>query len=138
MKTSCLLLVLVSAATTACSNRASVASDDAPNSNAIVLRGADMRPGNVLDALRGRAATMTITTGRTGECPRIVFRGQRSVQNQDNPGVYVDGTRMLDTCILTQLSTAEIDVVEIYPSGNTTRPNITRNPFGLILIYLRR
>ena len=97
-----------------------------------------MRPGTLLDALRGRAATMTITTTRGGECPRIVFRGQRSVQNQENPGVYVDGTRMLDTCILTQLSTAEIDVVEIYPSGNTSRANIARNPFGLILIYLRR
>ena len=97
-----------------------------------------MRPGNLLDALRGRAATMTITVPRAGDCTRIVFRGQRSVQNQDNPGIYVDGTRMVDTCILSQLSTAEIDFVEIYPSGNTSRANIARNPFGLILIYLRR
>src|SRR5688500_9053356 len=102
MTTSRLLLALVSVTALGCSGRANVDSDDATAGNAIVMRGADMRAGNLLDAVRGRAPTMTITTTRTGECPRSVFRGQRSVQNQDNPGIYVDGTRMLDTCILTQ------------------------------------
>src|SRR5688572_20925405 len=100
MRPSRLLLALLSAATMGCSGRANVDSGDATNGNAIVVRGADMRPGNLLDALRGRAATMTITTTRADECPRIVFRGQRSVMSQENPGIYVDGTRMLDTCIL--------------------------------------
>ena len=136
MKPSCLLLALVSAAAIGCSGRTSTDADG-PSAGAIVLRGAELPSTNLLDAMRGRISSMTVST-RSGECPRITFRGQRSVRNQENPGVYVDGTRMLDTCILTQIPTSEIDFVEVYPGGNSARSNIPRNGFGLIVIFRRR
>ena len=90
--------------------------------------------GNLLDALRYRVPTMRVSMP-PGECPRILFRGIRSVRNQANPSIYIDGTRMSDSCILQQLSASDIDYVEIYPSGNTPRTSYERNPFGLILIF---
>jgi hypothetical protein len=80
---------------------------------------------------------MSVTL-RTGECPRIMFRGARSIRNQGNPAIYVDGTHMLDTCVLTQMSASDVDYVEIYPSGNVSRPGVQRSPFGLILVFRRR
>lgn len=101
--------------------------------SATVVRGSELS-GNFLQSLRNRVPSMTVSE-RSGECPRITFRGQRSIRNQDNPAVYVDGTRMIDTCILTQISTAEVERVEVYPGGTTSRVGIQRSPFGLILIY---
>ena len=103
------------------------------DSAAIVVRGSELS-GNLLEGLRSRIPTMTVSTP-SGECPRIVFRGPRSIRNQGNPTVYVDGTLMSDTCVLYQISATDIDYVEVYPSGNTSRPGVQRNPFGLILVY---
>lgn len=71
----------------------------------------------------------------TGDCPRVMFRGQRSARNQGNPSVYVDGTLIHNTCILAQIQASDVDRVEVFPSGNTSRPGIQRNPFGLILVF---
>ena len=101
-----------------------------------VVQGSELSAGNLLDALRTRVPTMAVST-RSGECPRIVFRGVRS-QNQGNPSVYVDGTRMLDTCVLTQIPAADVDYVEVHPSSASSPPGIQRNPFGLILVYRLR
>jgi hypothetical protein len=131
-----LLLALACAAAVACSGR-SRAEGDAPSAGAIVLRGADLPSTSLLDAMRGRVSAMTVSTP-SGECPRIVFRGRRSVNNQENPSVYVDGTRMVDTCILSQIATREIDYVEIYPGGSSSRADIPRNAFGVIIIYRHR
>lgn len=104
---------------------------------AIVVRGSELPTGTLLDALRSRVPTMTVAT-RTGECPRIMFRGPRSIRNQGNPSVYVDGTLMLDTCVLSQISTYDVDYVEVYPSGNSSRAGIQRNPFGIIIVSRQR
>jgi hypothetical protein len=106
------------------------------DSAAIVVRGSELS-GNLLEGLRSRIPTMTVSTP-TGECPRIVFRGPRSIRNQGNPTVYVDGTLMRDTCVLYQMSATDIDYVEIYPSGIASHPGVQRNPFGLILVYRLR
>jgi hypothetical protein len=103
------------------------------DSSAIVVRGSELS-GNLLEGLRSRIPTMTVTTP-SGECPRIVFRGPRSIRNQGNPTVYVDGTLMRDTCVLYQISATDIDYVEVYPSGISSHPGVQRNPFGLILVY---
>ncbi|MBI4419411.1 MAG: hypothetical protein HY560_01185, partial [Gemmatimonadetes bacterium] len=93
--------------------------DPAPEGPGIVVRGSELT-GNLLDGLRVRVPTMSVAYP-VGECPRIVFRGQRSLRNQGNPSVYVDGTLMGDTCGLTQILASDVDHVEIYPSGNTAR-----------------
>lgn len=104
-----------------------------PDGSAIVLQGSDLS-GSVIDAMRSRVAGMTIST-RSGDCPQIMFRGPRSVRNQRNPTVYVDGTMMLDTCILQQINAADVDRVELYPSGIISKPEIQRDPFGIIMVY---
>ena len=110
--------------------------EDPVSSGAIVVKGSDLS-GPLLESLRGRVPNMTISRP-VGSCPHVVFRGSRSIRNQGNPSVYIDGTLVHDTCILDQIVTSDIDYVELYPSGNTARPEIQRNPFGLILIYRRQ
>ena len=90
--------------------------------------------GNLLDGLRARVPTMAVTYP-TNDCPRIMFRGRRSGRNQGNPSVYVDGTLLQDTCVLSQINMSDVEHVEVFPSGNTTRAGIQRNPFGLILVF---
>src|SRR5688500_14479161 len=137
MKTRFLLLLLCGATVAGCGSRSAQQGGSTPDGSAIIVRGADLSPGNVIESLRTRVPTMTVTT-RQGECPRIVFRGQRSVRNAGNPGIYIDGTLMLDTCVLTQMSSADIDTIEVYPGGHTSRPGVVRNANGLILVFRRR
>ena len=119
----------------ACGGVLSRQNDDspAPDGSAIVVRGSQLS-GTLLDGLRSRIPTMTVYTP-PGECPHIVFRGQRSMRSQGDPSVYVDGTLMGDTCGLSQIFAGDVERVEIYPSGNTSRAGIQHNPFGLILIF---
>ena len=121
-------LVLVAACTRARSEAARpVASSDA---SALVIQGSDL-VGDVLDALRQRVQNMTVTYPVNG-CPRIAFRGHRT---SGNPSVYVDGTLIGDTCVLTQISSNDIDRVEVYRSGGASRAGIPGNPNGVILVY---
>ena len=86
---------------------------------------------------RARIPAMMVTYP-SNDCPRIMFRGRTSGRNQGNPSVYVDGTRMQDTCILSQINVADVDRVEVLPSGDTSRAGIQRNPAGLILVFRLR
>ena len=104
-----------------------------PSTSGTVIKGSDLG-GNILESMRGRVSAMSISYAQN-ECPTITFRGARSARFQRNPEVYVDGTRMLDTCILTQISSNDIDFIEVYPSGNTQRSGYPRTAFGLILIF---
>ena len=101
-----------------------------PNSSAQVIKGSEMS-GNLLDGLRRRVTSMNVTYP-SGRCPRITFRGRPTT---GNPSVYVDGTLMVDTCVLMSLSTVEIDRVEIYPSGGTIGTGMQSNPNGVIVVY---
>lgn len=118
-----------------CSGNAQT-SPESGGADAIVLRGDDFT-GNVLDALRSRVRSANVETP-TGTCPRITFRGVRSVTARRDPSVYVDGTLMLNTCVLQQITSGDVDRVEIYPGGNSPRSNIQGNPSGLILIFRRQ
>jgi hypothetical protein len=104
-----------------------------PDGSAIIVRGSELS-GTLLDGLRVRVPTMMVST-QGGGCPNIMFRGPRSIRNQANPSVYVDGTLMVDTCILTQITASDVERVEIFPSGGTSRPGIQRNPFGVIMVF---
>lgn len=128
-------LLALCASLAACASGQTAESDGEPirDASAIVVRGSDLA-GNLLDGLQTRIPSMRVSTP-AGECPRIVFRGPRSIRNQGNPSVYVDGTLMRDTCVLNQMSAQDVDHVEVYPSGNTSHVGVQRNPFGLILVY---
>lgn len=101
-----------------------------PDGSAQILRGSELG-GNLLDALRTRVQNISVTSTRTG-CPRITFRGRRS---GGNPSIYIDGTLIADTCVLANLSSSEVDFVEVYRSGTSRRAGIRSNPNGLILVF---
>ena len=109
----------------------------ATDGSTIVVAGRDLSGYNLLDGLRIRVPAMLITD-RAGQCPQIVFRGQRSMTTQGNPSLYVDGTLMTDTCPLNQIPTSDVMSVEVYPGGLTSRAGVRRNPFGIIMVFRNR
>ena len=78
--------------------------------------------------------------GQTAELAgyTFTFRGARSLQGENSPVVYVDGARAVDTCILTTLSTRDVERVEAYSSGVAPRPPYQAHPNGLIIVFLQR
>lgn len=105
-------------------------------SGAIIIRNAQIS-GSVLEALRTNIPSVRISTP-TGECPRIIFRGDLSGVMRRDPSVYVDKTLMGDTCILNSILAQDVDYIEVYPSGQTADATIRRNPAGVIVIYRRK
>lgn len=118
----------------ACGSGARSATNATPSSNTsmVVIRGSEIS-GNLLDGMRSRYGRMTVAI-HPGSCPQISFRGQRTLNHQP-PSVYVDNSLMLDTCILTQMNSSDIDRIEVYPSGQASRPGVQFNPSGVILVY---
>lgn len=94
-------------------------------------------PIELLDAMRGKVRGMIVQESETG-CPRIHFRGMRSLQGENDPLVYVGGARATNTCVLTSLSTADVARVETYSSGVAPRPPYQAHPNGLIIVYLHQ
>lgn len=92
--------------------------------------------GTLLSALAARMSSMGVVRG--GECPLIVLRGRTTVAHPTNPGVYVDGARATNTCVLEGLNVADVHRVEIYPMG--VAQNGAYEPYagGLILVFMRR
>lgn len=105
---------------------------EAAGSSVIVITGEELG-SNVLDGLRHRIPAMQVNYV-SGNCPAIVFRGSRSIRAQGDPLIYVDGTQVQGTCVLTQMSPRDIQYIEVYPSGNVARAGIRRSPFGVILV----
>jgi hypothetical protein len=91
--------------------------------------------GTLLSALEARIAQMGVLRG--GECPQITLRGRTTVARPTNPGVYVDGARATNTCVLEHLSVAEVERVEVYPMGMARNAGYDVQPGGLILVFMR-
>lgn len=91
--------------------------------------------GTLLSALEARITQMGVLRG--GECPQITLRGRTTVARASNPGVYVDGTRATNTCVLEHLSVAEVERVEVYPMGVARNSSYEVQPGGLILVFMR-
>lgn len=131
----CGALLLISAA---CSqrNRATTASTG-PRGGATVVRGSDLmsRGGNLLDALRGRVSNMRIDRMQ-GRCPLITLRGQKTIIGSTDPTIYIDGTRMGDTCSLDQLQVVSVERVEVYSGGISPPPGYAPAANGTILVFL--
>ena len=99
-------------------------------------RALDDRRGSVLDSLQGSVPGVQIRKQRD-QCPLVTLRSHVTFESVVNPMVYVDGTRAIDTCILEALRTDDVESVEIYPMGVTTRGGSATHAHGLILVFMR-
>src|SRR5688500_6446563 len=79
-----------------------------PTRPGVVIRGTEMS-GSVISALQTRMPSARINT--SGQCPRIIFRGDLSARTPVNPSVYVDGTLMGDTCVLNSIYAQDVERV---------------------------
>lgn len=111
--------------------------------NALVVGFEDLQDsqGRLLDALVSHVPGITVSIpsgGREKTCPRISLRGPLVGNQLSNPGVYIDGTRTSDTCSIARMVTHNVERVELYPSGSTSRSGYATHPHGLILVFTRR
>ena len=91
--------------------------------------------GTLLSALEARITSMGVLRGN--DCPQITLRGRTTVARVTNPGVYIDGARATNTCVLEHLSVAEVHRVEVYPMGLAHNAGYEAQPGGLILVFMR-
>jgi hypothetical protein len=127
-------LLCVVVALSACGSTGTAAEQH--RGNATVLSGSQLldHGPTVLDALSSGVVNLTIQRSE-GRCPEIIIRGDRTVHGRRGPLVYLDGARLVDTCILGQLSTREIERIEVYLSGSAPDPRYGAGTSGLILIF---
>ena len=93
--------------------------------------------GTLLSALTALISNMSVLRGQNSECPQITLRGRTTVARVTNPGVYVDGARATNTCVLEHLNVAEVHRVEVYPMGLANHAGYEAQPGGLILVFMR-
>ena len=105
--------------------------------NAIVLESEDLfeTRGNLLHVLSTRLVNSHRV--KTDGCEALQLRGARSVSGPTLPGVYVEGQRTGNSCILDLLNTVDVSRVEVYPGGVTQRPGYFSHAGGLILVFLK-
>jgi hypothetical protein len=105
---------------------------------AIIISGValDDGPRSILSAMQGKVPSLRVLRP-AGECPKISLRSFVTFQTVVNPHVYVDGTRTSGTCILESLRTQDVESVEVYPMGVTSRPGYSPHAHGLILVFMR-
>ncbi len=108
------------------------------NGSSIVLTSAVLHLENnsLLDVLHRRLPNLEIDP--TEDCPEVFLRGRSSIMNASNAAIYVDGQLAANTCILETLYAFDLERVEVYPMGVTTRPGYLSDADGLILVFLRR
>jgi hypothetical protein len=108
------------------------------SSGAVVLEGSTLKDGSgsVLAAMTGKVPNFRVRR-TANSCPEISLRSNVNFNGFVNPHVYVDGTRATDTCILESLRADDVNRVEVYPLGFTTRPGYGTHSHGLILVFMR-
>lgn len=105
----------------------------------ILTDGLSADPGRtVLDAIRRAMPQVKVTGWTANYCPMVELRGKDSVTGNSDPDIYVDGTRTVDTCLLSTLPAMQTSRIEVYPMGVTSRAGYPSRGHGLILIFLRR
>jgi hypothetical protein len=105
--------------------------------NAFVLAGDQLwqRSSDLLSIISNRISAVQVR--RSGHCPNITMRGQKTYIGPTDADIYVNGTRAGNTCLLELMRTEDVERVEVYPMGVTGTPGVAPNPNGVILIYLR-
>lgn len=95
------------------------------------------REGALLDAMIGRVPGFRVASAAS--CPAVTLRGRvNTAPGITDPLVYVDGARALDACVLEMLRARDVERVEVYPMGVTTRSGYQGNANGLILVFTRQ
>lgn len=130
-----LLCLLLATACASASGRTGLSDRARGNGTVIGDEMINISDGTVLAVLEKRIAGMSLRRG--SECPRITFRGQKSVLLDTSPLVYVAGQRAANTCVLESLNGDDVSSIEVYPNGVTTRPGYQSAPGGLILVFLK-
>jgi hypothetical protein len=74
----------------------------------------------------------------TANCPEVYLRGRSSLESASDASIYVNGQRAANTCVLEILYSFDLESVEIYPMGVTSRPGYVSDPDGLILVFMRK
>ncbi len=92
----------------------------------------------VLEAIRRAMPRIRISGWSSSQCPILMLRGQDTIRGDPSPSVYVDGVRVMDTCVLTTLQSIAVSRIEIYPTGVTPRAGYEHSGRGLILIFMKR
>ena len=139
-----LLLALSAVTVSACGS----APQDSPGAGIAPVQGRNSATGIILSgpALREHNGTLlsflasrvsSITVDRSGPCPDLRIRGQRSMFGSNSPVVYIDGTRTASSCVLDMLLTSDLSRIEVYPMGLANKPGYKAHPNGLILVFLR-
>jgi hypothetical protein len=90
---------------------------------------------SLISAITNRLPGIQVQSGNR-RCPEIALRGRKSITGDNNPAIYVDGTRAVNTCVLDMLFPADVARVEVYPMGVAPRPPYQAHPNGLILVFL--
>lgn len=107
----------------------------------ITLKGAALTDGagSLLETMAGKVPNFrVIRSAAPGRCPILTLRNDAGSQTvAPNPLIYVDGTRTMDTCVLESLRRHDVERVEIYPQGFTTRPGYGTHQHGLILVFMK-
>lgn len=115
---------------------------DDPPDNAIVLDFDRLQSSDesLLQAMESYVPSVQVNHSNTLTelCPRVSLRGPLTGSHYSNPLVYVNGTRMTNTCVLRNLRTVDLEQVELYPTGFTSRSGYVTHPHGLILVFSRR
>ncbi|HEX6040247.1 hypothetical protein [Longimicrobium sp.] len=104
---------------------------------AIVVSGRELDgpSTSLITVLRSRIVSMQVSY--TGYCPSVMLRNRKSMFGDNNPAVYVDGARAANTCVLDELSPADVSRVEVYPQGIGPGGSYESHANGLILVFMR-
>lgn len=98
----------------------------------------DRYGGRLMDAMEAEFTSLRVVYEPSATlCPLVSLRGSIVSTTYSNPLVFVDGNRMTNTCVLDELDTGDVERVELYPSGRTSRPGYSNHPSGLILVFTR-
>jgi hypothetical protein len=131
-------LTLLSLGCVSASGRGSnaAAQDPAARGTAIVVEGEEIqgRGQSLLRLLDERVSSMDVSY--SGPCPSIVIRGRKSIFGDNDPLIYVDGARALNTCVLNDLATDVVKRIEVYLSGVAHKPGYDSSRNGLILVFV--
>jgi hypothetical protein len=92
--------------------------------------------GTLLASIAARVSGLAVRHAGS-ECPQITLRGPKRLVGNVDPGIYVDGERAANTCVLEMLNVGDVQRVEVYPMGVTQRAGYEAQAGGLILVFMR-
>jgi hypothetical protein len=131
------LLMVMLAVACGSAARSAQLDENRGTSSVVVIQGEELwrLGGGLLDGMRSRLAAMQVSRPMGG-CPVVLFRGHRTIYGSLPPEVYVDGTRMTDTCVLDHLRVVDIERVEVYRGSVPGATGYAQSPNGLIAVFL--